>query len=100
MNWLYKSFQSKPLPLPVDPPIGYRDVGTDLIDDKMRQETADSLKEEQPDISWLGAGAGGVAVNCGPGVVCKYTWDSWEAEAGRMIMDNNIKGAVKVYEVR
>ena len=96
---------SKAMPLPVDSAstevldnnnfdIGYWD-----IDDMMEQTVATEQKNIFPQSVAIGAGREGLAAECYPGIVCKYSPKEYEARTAEDLMQTPCPNAVKVYGV-
>jgi len=97
-NWLNKISQYKEMPLPVQPTDG-GSKGSRIIDDNMTSDTAKREKTKYPNATWLGSGVAGVAIECEPGIVCKYTTDEAEARLAKMISRRKDPGVVDIYSV-
>lgn len=98
--WLTKISQAKPMPFPVSPPEREETEGWDKIHTRMTQETSDTEHDKFPDQQWLGSGKYGVATECEPGMVCKYTVDETEARTAMKVMDKYYPGVAQVFDVQ
>lgn len=84
--------------LPVETPVD--DWGPATIDMVMTEETAEQEKSQYPDISYLGGGRFGMAVDLGDGKVGKYTASRSEANFAQSLVGRDVPGLVSVYDVR
>lgn len=98
-NWLTKICQNKPMPLPSA--VGTEPgLGAGAIDRSMNQQTADAIKQEHPEMRWLGRGNSGVAYECKPGVVCKITDKPIEATRALYFKQNPHPNVVGILDVK
>jgi hypothetical protein len=91
MNWWkqYKKSMAMPVTSPQDPyDKSYIPRGYTQIDEVMTPETAKTEKEKHPEMSFLGAGSWGTAVDLGSGFAKKYTRNKVEAEIAELLMKN------------
>lgn len=100
-SWFAIIKKSKPMPLPVYPKVDNKlNGGLSIIDRLMRQETADTIKNQYPQIEWLQAGGMGVANECEPGIVCKFTDQRREADIALYFKNNPNQYVMKIFDVK
>ncbi len=104
MNWLQKTSQSKPFPMPVPFPdsgqvgMDIARPGYNIIDNKMRQNIADEEKERF-DMKFLGSGSMGTVVDIGGGKVRKYTDREDEILAAKIALETKPECLIPVYSI-
>lgn len=99
MNWLQKLSQSKPMSLPIPPPVDINREhypGVDRIDEVMSEETAQ--REYIPGMQWGDPGARGVTYKLPDGKRVKHSRDRVEYENAQKAYEQGMDWVVPILE--